>query len=578
MDRDGRASESGGVVSDDVHLAVLELADDYWAYHHSTAQLWNVDRGDVDQIEQWEDFSADAMRSRIETLRRFVRRTDQLVASTTGHDRTLLMSVEFSATSLVSTLPFTRDSALVAGPMDAVTWLTVLVPAYGLTTAAHGRGYVSKVRSTPEFIDRWIDGLRDGAAAGRTATARGISRAIGRIDGWLELPIDGDPLVGQSPPIELSEREVITWRNEVIAAVPSIRSALVRLRGVLHDEIAPSAPGDDRPGLAHRPTGASDYEALLHASTSTSIGPEEIHQLGHRLLEQLDHEYTRLGGDCLGVGDPGAVRSRLRDDPTLRYESPDDVIADAVSAIDRAVAAAPSWFSTVPTATCSVTATQGGGFAFYTAPSPDGARGGTCYVNVADPSMWTRSNLEPTIFHESVPGHHLQLASAQELDLHPILGELEVASFGEGWGLYAERLADEMGLYAGPIQQLGMLTLDSLRAARLTVDTGIHAMGWTRAEAVEFLLDSTALTRSNAEQEVDRYIADPGQATSYMVGRLEIDRLRATAEHRLGDQFDVAEFHAVVLGCGMTPLTALEQTVSNWLDTPPRTEPQEHQT
>lgn len=186
-------------------------------------------------------------------------------------------------------------------------------------------------------------------------------------------------------------------------------------------------------------------------------------------------------------------------------------------------------------------------------------------MNVADPSIWTHANLEPAIFHECVPGHHLQLASALERDLHPILGELEVTSFGEGWGLYAERLADEMGLYSGPLQRLGMLTLDSLRAARLTVDTGLHALGWTRTEAIEFIVDSTPLTRSDAEGEVDRYLADPGQATSYMVGRIGIDRLRTMAEARLGDQFDIADFHDVVLGNGMTPRTALHDAVDSWI-------------
>ena len=203
--------------------------------------------------------------------------------------------------------------------------------------------------------------------------------------------------------------------------------------------------------------------------------------------------------------------------------------------------------------------------AFYTAPSPDGGRDGTYYINVSDPSMWTRFSLEPTTFHESVPGHHLQLATAQECDLHPVLGELEVESFGEGWGLYAERLADEMGLYSGPLQRLGMLTLDSLRAARLVVDTGLHAMGWTRDEAIGFFLDSTALVRRNIEGEIDRYIASPGAATSYMVGRLELERLRRIAEDRLGDGFDIGSFHDVVLGGGMSPLPALERTVENWI-------------
>ena len=180
---------------------------------------------------------------------------------------------------------------------------------------------------------------------------------------------------------------------------------------------------------------------------------------------------------------------------------------------------------------------RGGGLAYYTGPSPDGGRGGTCHVNLSDPALWTQANLEATIFHESVPGHHLHVALAGELGLHPVLGELELTSFGEGWALYAERLADEMSLYSGPLQQLGMLTLDSLRAARLVIDTGIHAMGWSRDRAIETLAGCTALTRRALEAEIDRYISDPGQATSYMVGRLELERLRRVAEDRLDDRF-----------------------------------------
>ena len=551
--RDGRR-EPIVVDVEAVHLSVSTLADEYWAFHRGTAQLWNIDRGDVDHVEHWEDLSPSATRSRIEALHGFVGRSEELLGSTSGQDRTLVLAVEFSATATIVSLPYLRDSALVAGPLDFVGWMTVLVPAYGLTTAAHGLGYVQKLRSAPEFVDRWIDGLRDGSQLGRTATARGVAGSVSRIDDWLALPVDEDPLVGQDPPSELSEREISAWRNDLVAAIPAIRSSLERLRKVLVEEIAPIAPGDDRPGLAHRPNGASDYDALLYAATSTRLSAEEIHQLGRELLDRLDDEYSTLGRDALGEDDPTTVRTRLRDDPSLRYRSADDVIDDATAIVARAVSAAPAWFSTVPTATCVVTPVRGQGFAFYTAPSPDGRRPGTCYVNIAHPSIWTYANLEATIFHECVPGHHLQLAGALDRDLHPVLGELEVTSFGEGWGLYAERLADEIGLYSGPLQRLGMLTLDSLRAARLTVDTGLHAVGWSRDQAIDFLVDSTPLTRTDAESEVDRYVADPGQATSYMVGRIELNRLRTTAQARLGDRFDIAEFHDVVLGSGMTPL------------------------
>ncbi len=366
------------------------------------------------------------------------------------------------------TLPSMRDSSLVAGPMDAITVMSVLAPSYGLTTAGHGRGYVTKLRSVPTFVDGWIDGLRDGAAVGRTATGRGVARAIGQIDRWLALSIDDDPMATQAPPVEFSEPEVASWRADVFAAIEhDVRPALGRLRTALRDDIAPNAAGDDRPGICHRPGGLADYRALLQASTSTPLTADEIHQLGRLQLDRLDEEYATLGAEHFGISDPASVRARLRDDPTLRYGSAEEILTDARSIVARAEEAAPRWFTTMPTAACRVVPVHGGGFAYYTAPSPDGARGGTCHFNVEDPSMWTRFGLEPTTFHESVPGHHLQLATAQGRDLHPVLGELEVESFGEGWGLYAERLADEMGLYSGPLQRLGMLTLDSLRAARL---------------------------------------------------------------------------------------------------------------
>jgi uncharacterized protein (DUF885 family) len=186
-------------------------------------------------------------------------------------------------------------------------------------------------------------------------------------------------------------------------------------------------------------------------------------------------------------------------------------------------------------------------------------------VNVDDPTIWSRFNLQPTIFHESIPGHHLQLALAQQIDVHPVLGELEVASFGEGWGLYAERLADEMGLYSDRLGRLGMLALDSLRAARLVVDTGLHAMGWTRDQAIDVLARVTPMARSTVSREVDRYLGDPGQATSYMIGRCEIERLRRRAEEHLGRRFDLAAFHDCILGSGMMPLPALGWTVDDWI-------------
>jgi uncharacterized protein (DUF885 family) len=545
--------------------AVTALADDYWEFHRSTAQLWNIDRGDVEQIEQWEDLSRDGVADRIRRLDEFARRADALLHSGGEREQSIVAAVAFSARAMAATLPCQRDLTLVAGVANLATFLTVMTPGYALTTADHGAGYVTKLRGIPLFIDQLIDGLREGCEIGRTAAARSVVRAIRDMDEMLAASPAESALARQSPPTEPTPAEAGSWRAEVVKAIgASVYPALGRYRSALADEVLPRAKSDDRPGLCHLPNGIDHYRVLLWAATSTALSPDDVHRIGLAELAQLDDEYRQLGALALGIADPAAVRAQLRDDPTLRYSTSEELITDATALLARAVAESPAWFARMPAATCRSVAVRGGPLAYYTAPSPDGARPGTCYFSVADPTLWTRASFEAVMFHESVPGHHLQLALAQERDLHPVLGELEVVSFGEGWGLYAERLADEMSLYSGPLQRLGMLSLDSLRAARLVVDTGLHALGWSRRQAIEVLAGSTALRMAAVEVEVDRYLADPGQAASYMIGRLEIERIRRDAANRLGDRFSLPHFHDVVLGNGMTPLPQLERVVASW--------------
>ena len=325
------------------------------------------------------------------------------------------------------------------------------------------------------------------------------------------------------------------------------------------------ARDDDHPGLCHLAGGDLAYAALLEAATSTALSPAAVHEIGWAELARLDDEYAALGAEVFGEDDPAAVRDRLRQDPGLQYGSAAEIAADVAAALQRAELEAPAWFDRWPTATCRPVATESGPLAFYTGPSPDGARGGTFFYNAGDPTAWRRPLVEVSAFHEAIPGHHVQVALALEAGLHPVLGQLEVTGYSEGWGLYAERLADEMALYRSPLQRLGMVMMDSLRAVRLVVDTGLHARGWTRAEALDVAIGHTAQAPLNAAIEVDRYVADPGQATSYMIGRLEIQQLRREAAERLGPAFSLPVFHGVVLGHGSLPLVELRRTVDRWV-------------
>jgi uncharacterized protein (DUF885 family) len=246
------------------------------------------------------------------------------------------------------------------------------------------------------------------------------------------------------------------------------------------------------------------------------------------------------------------------------------MLDSARDAVERAERAAPAWFGIMPTSRCVVEAVPeaeapNAPAAYYSPTALDGSRPGTYYANTSRAQERYRYQSEAIAFHEAVPGHHFQITLAQEMTHLPMLRRLAgITSYLEGWGLYCERLADEMGLYSDDVARLGMLAADSMRAGRLVVDTGLHALGWSRTQAVDYLREHTPLALVEIESEVDRYIAAPGQALAYMVGRLEIQRIRAEAEQVLGDRFDIRAFHDVVLGGGPLPLAVLDEVVGAW--------------
>jgi uncharacterized protein (DUF885 family) len=224
------------------------------------------------------------------------------------------------------------------------------------------------------------------------------------------------------------------------------------------------------------------------------------------------------------------------------------------------------WFGILPKADCDVEATESGAVAYYFPPAKDGSRGGVFFMNTSDPTAWGRYQIEATAYHEGIPGHHLQLAISGELhDVPEFRKRAFIAAYGEGWGLYTERLADEMGLYSSPLDRMGMLSADSLRACRLVVDTGMHAFGWSRQRAIDYMLENSPMRDSQVIPEIDRYAVFPGQALAYMIGRLEILRMRAEAKEALGDRFDIKGFHDTVLGSGLMPLPILDRLVKDWV-------------
>jgi uncharacterized protein (DUF885 family) len=420
------------------------------------------------------------------------------------------------------------------------------------------RAYLSRIAEIPAYLEALADRNRAGIQAGRTPVARPVRTAIAHIDRYLAEPVD----VFTNPKLT-GERSA--ERDRVVAE--GVRPAFAKYRDVLENDVLPHARPDERPGLYWLPGGQEAYAGLVRFHTTTDVTPEQLHQTGLDIIAALADEYATIGAKVFGLNSATEVMERLRTDHSLRWRSEDEALTHARVTIERAEAVAPKWFGRLPSKRCTVEPVPpaegpNAAGAYYSQPALDGSREGTYFLNTYRVEERDRYVAESVAFHEAVPGHHFQLALAQELThLHLLRRVVSITAYSEGWALYTERLADEMGLYSDDLARLGMLAEDSMRAARLVVDTGLHAFGWTRQQVVDYLRANTVMSEVEVQSETDRYIEDAGQALAYMVGRLEIQRLRAHAERVLGDAFDIREFHDLVLCGGPLPLAVLDEVV-----------------
>ena len=352
------------------------------------------------------------------------------------------------------------------------------------------------------------------------------------------------------------------------ALVSQFKPAYERFMATI-ERLAQSATGDD--GVWRFPDGEEYYQRLLRWFTTTDLTADEVHQLG---LANIDRVHNEMQSIMRQVGFSGTLQEFfvfVRENQALRYPNTDEgreqYLADARSAIARMEEKLPEYFSVLPKAELIVKRVepfreQSAGKAFYQSPPPDGSRPGVFYANLFDMSAMPKTDLEALAFHEGLPGHHLQRAITAELEGVPDLQRyLSFTAFSEGWGLYTEQLAYEMGFYEDPYSRFGQLAMELWRAARLVVDTGIHSKRWSREEAIAYLIDNTPNAEYDCIKAIERYIAMPGQATAYMIGKLRIVELREQAREALGDKFDIRLFHDTVLGSGPVPLNKLAENI-----------------
>ena len=436
---------------------------------------------------------------------------------------------------------------------------------------------IARMGQASELIDATIANLRIGLADGRVASAEKLRRAIDQLDHELARPLDDwsmvKPMWATAPgkdawPAGERARQLKALRGVVVAQV---QPALARLRDFLRDQLLPKARGEQE-GLFSLPGGEDCYRAAILFHVGLPKTPAELHELGLAEIARTDRELAQLGKSQLGTPDLATTIARLRTDPALYFKTREELLAAAQKALDRAKAAIPRFFSVLPKTDCVTVEMPAyeapySTLAYYRQPNYDGSKPGEYVVNTLKPETRARYELEALTWHESIPGHHLQIALAMELGAQlPMFRKLDGSTaFVEGWALYTERLGDEMGLYTSDLERLGKLSYDAWRGSRLVVDTGIHALGWTRAQAENFMKEHTALTEVNIKNEVDRYIGWPGQALAYKVGQLEILKLRQEAQDKLGKKFDIKAFHAQVLGAGAVTLPVLDDRIHAWL-------------
>jgi uncharacterized protein (DUF885 family) len=551
--------------------AVRALADEYWEAKLEASPLYASFIGDHRYDDRVDDLSAEAER-RLRTTWAALR--ERAVALDGRLDETDRVTRELLIHELDDNIRAIdlRLAELASDQMQGVhAELLITAAQLRAPEPEHATMALDRARQFGRMLDQAADRFREGLAAGRTPARINVERSINQVDGYLASPLESDPFANLAGPEGWDGLE--TWRGQLTDVVrDDVRPAFARYRDMLRDELLPVARPDDRAGLSWLDEGAELYRALIELHTGLPLTPAELHSVGAvEATETLPHEYVELGGREFGTTELSEIFGRLLDDPALRYRDGDEILAHARACLDAAREAMGDWFGILPQAPCELTPVPDylaadAPAAYYTPPAPDGSRPGEYHVNLHEPTSRGRAETASIAFHEAIPGHHLQLAIASELSDLPAFRRLSWGhtAFVEGWALYTERLADEMALYATDLDRLGMLASDSWRACRLVVDTGLHDMGWTRQQAIDYMVAHAPVNRDEIVVEVDRYIGMPGQALAYKVGQREILRLRDEARAALGPGFDIKAFHDTVLGAATISLRVLRDRVAAW--------------
>lgn len=554
--------------------ALHALFDRHWQWQAERYPEWATYRGDTRFNDRLFDASPAALAAEDAQEREFLAAARAIPAE------------RLSATDRVSRDIFINGREREVEEQRFEGWRTMLIGALGgvhsqfadlmlptpMNTGAQAEQLLARMAAYPRLMDQLLARMREGIRLGWVPAREVLERARGQLDAQLALAVDDSPFYGpfkrlgrDVPP---DQRAVLQARGRA-AIERDVLPTLRKLRAFIADEYLPKAPANG--ALAGYPQGPEVYAMLVRHRTTTALTPRQIHDIGLRELERLHGEIRAVMQQLKFEGDFAAFVKHLNSDPKYFVSSPEALLAGYREIGKRIDAELPRLFAELPRVPYGVRAMpsfRGPDAAeYYDRPPQDGSRPGwfnAAASGFAKKPTWSMATLTA---HEAVPGHHLQIARAIELKGLPEFrrGGFGYTAFSEGWALYAETLGLEIGLYDDPAVRFGHLQAQALRAARLVVDTGIHALGWSRQQAIDFMLARTGLDVGFVTSEVDRYTSTPGQALAYMIGQLKIQELRQRAKTALGPKFDLRRFHNAVIDQGALPLDTLEREIDAWI-------------
>ncbi|HVS31681.1 MAG TPA: DUF885 domain-containing protein [Thermoanaerobaculia bacterium] len=551
---------------------LADLIDEHWEYVLRTSPEYASLLGDKRYNDRSSDLSPAALRRDAGQNRAFLRRVEAI--GTVGFSDQEKINKALLARNIRESIESyeMNEWQMPVTQMSGIHLSGAQFPSLlGFATAKDYDDYIARMRSFPRQIDDTIAAMRVGMRSRLVPPRFLIEKVAGQAESIAataaEQSVFATPL--RSFPDGVSEAEKTRIQTEFLDAVrKSMIPAYRKFATFVRNEYMPAGRTDA--GIWSVPNGAALYAMRARQSTTTSLTPGEIHAIGLREVARIETEMLEIAKK-LGFDDLKSFNASIEANPELRARSPEQILGLYRRYIDQMYAQLPRLFGRLPQAKVEVVEVEAyrareAAAANYNAPALDGSRPGRVYVNTWEPQARKIISFESTAYHEGVPGHHMQIAIAQELtDLPAFRREGRYTAYVEGWALYSEVLGKEVGFYESPYSDYGRLQDEMLRAIRLVVDTGLHTKRWTREQVVQYFHDHSALDEVEIQSETDRYIVWPGQALGYKIGQLRILELRKRARRELGERFDVRGFHDEVLGSGALPLDLLEQRVNSWI-------------